>query len=102
MIKPETSVRTQIRLPKELHDKLTHLADKNNVSLNRAMIYYLEIGISADDPDVELHKIKMKPESFDALMNELNALSDRIRSAKEASEKTSTPKTPPNKDEDFT
>lgn len=37
-------VRTQIRIPPELHARLAEEAQKNESSLNDAMIFYIELG----------------------------------------------------------
>lgn len=57
-------VRTQIRLPPDLHARLVEKASQNDSSLNDAMIYYIEKGMCA--PDANVNK-DMPDETVDAL-----------------------------------
>lgn len=67
-------VRTQIRIPPELHTRLVEEAHKNESSLNDAMIFYIEKGFSPSDSISANLKSKLEQEA--AKNNRL--LSDEI------------------------
>lgn len=50
-------VRTQIRIPPELHSRLVQAAQENESSLNDAMIFYIEQGINSNMHEDDMEKI---------------------------------------------
>lgn len=44
--------RTQIRIPKDIYDSLVEYAERNNLSLNTAMLELMDKGLSTLDGDV--------------------------------------------------
>lgn len=50
-------VRTQIRIPPELHTRLVEEAHKNESSLNDAMIFYIEQGFNSTSYEDSVEKI---------------------------------------------
>lgn len=49
-MKKPLPVRTQIRLPAELHARLVTAAEVNESSMNDAMVYYIERGMQSEAP----------------------------------------------------
>ena len=56
-MKKPLPVRTQIRLPPELHARLVTAAEANDSSMNDAMVYYIERGMQSEAPTQSVRDI---------------------------------------------
>ncbi|ENX00421.1 hypothetical protein F900_02092 [Acinetobacter modestus] len=69
-------VRTQIRIPPELHTRLVEEASKNDSSLNDAMIFYIEQGLKYQEENSQ-QEPKRTPKVHSDFIEEKIGISDQ-------------------------